>query len=294
MNYAKTAILLAAMTGLFLAVGYLIGGAAGAAIAFVIALAMNGYAFWNSDRMALRMHNAEPVTRAGMPWLYDMVEALAKNAGLPTPKIYVIHSEQPNAFATGRNPENAAVAATTGIIKLLSKEELAGVMAHELAHIRNRDTLIMTVAATIAGAIGFLAQFALFFRNDRGPGGLIGALLVMILAPIAASLVQMTISRTREYAADRAGAEICENPLWLADGLRKISAYAGRIEMPSAERNPASAHLFIMNPLTGRGADKLFSTHPNPENRIAALEEMAGRTLRSSRRPSVRGRNPWA
>ena len=293
MNYAKTAILLAAMTGLFLVVGYLIGGMGGAAIAFVIALAMNGWAYWNSDKMALRMHNAEPVTPSGMPWLYEMVEALSRNADLPTPAIYIIHSEQPNAFATGRNPENAAVAATTGIIKLLSKEELAAVMAHELAHIKNRDTLIMTIAATIAGAIGFLAQFALFFRNDRGAGGMIGAIAVMILAPIAAALVQMTISRTREYAADRMGAEICENPLWLASALRKISGYAGRIEMPSAERNPASAHLFIMNPLTGRGADKLFSTHPNAENRIAALEEMAGRSMRS-RRPAIRGRNPWA
>ena len=293
MNYAKTAILLAAMTGLFLVVGYLIGGMGGAAIAFVIALAMNGWAYWNSDKMALRMHNAEPVTPSGMPWLYEMVEALSRNAVLPTPAIYIIHSEQPNAFATGRNPENAAVAATTGIIKLLSKEELAAVMAHELAHIKNRDTLIMTVAATIAGAIGFLAQFAMFFRGNRGAGGVIGSIAVMILAPIAASLVQMTISRTREYAADRMGAEICENPLWLASALRKISGYAGRIEMPSAERNPASAHLFIMNPLTGRGADKLFSTHPNAENRIAALEEMAGRSMRS-RRPAIRGRNPWA
>ena len=289
MNYAKTAILLAAMTALFLVVGYLLGGLGGAGIAFLVALAMNGYAFWNSDKMALRMHNAEPVTRSGMPWLYEMVEELSRNADMPTPAIYVIHSEQPNAFATGRNPDNAAVAATTGIIKLLSREELAGVMAHELAHIKNRDTLIMTICATIAGAIGFLAQFAFFFRGQRGPLGFIGPLLVMILAPIAASLVQMTISRTREYAADRMGAEICENPLWLASALRKISGFAGRIEMPTAERNPASAHLFIMNPLTGRGADALFSTHPNPENRIAALEEMAGRALRENPR-----RGPWS
>ena len=292
MNYAKTGILLAAMTALFLGAGYLLGGLAGAGIAFLVALAMNGYAFWNSDKMALRMHNAEPVTRSGMPWLYDMVEELSRNADMPTPKIFVIHTEQPNAFATGRNPDNAAVAATTGIIKLLSREELAGVMAHELAHIKNRDTLIMTVAATIAGAIGFLAQFAFFFRGQKGPLGFIGPLLVMILAPLAAMLVQMTISRTREYAADRMGAEICRNPLWLADALRKISRFAGRIEMPTAERNPASAHLFIMNPLTGKGADKLFSTHPNAENRIAALEEMAGETAKS-RRPVVRGRNPW-
>lgn len=294
MNYAKTAILLAAMTALFLVVGYLIGGLGGAALAFVVALGMNGWAFWNSDKMALRMHNAEPITRDSAHELYEMVERLAQNADMPVPKIYIIHSEQPNAFATGRSPDNAAVAATTGIIKLLNREELAGVMAHELAHIKNRDTLIMTVCATIAGAIGFLAQFAMFFRSNRGPMGFIGPILVMILAPLAASVVQMTISRTREYAADRMGAEICENPLWLAAALRKISGYAGRIEMETAERNPSSAHLFIMNPLTGRGADKLFSTHPNTENRIAALEEMAGRAL-SARRTSAQGRptNPW-
>jgi len=303
MNYAKTAILLAAMTALFLVIGYVLAGLGGAAIAFIIALAMNGYAFWNSDKMALRMHNAEPVTRSGAPELYDMVERLAQNIEMPTPAIYIIHSDQPNAFATGRNPENAAVAATTGIIKLLSNEELAGVMAHELAHIKNRDTLIMTVAATIAGAIGFLAQFAMFFRGNRGAGGIIGALAVMILAPIAASLVQMTISRTREYAADKMGAEICRNPLWLASALRKIGGYAGRVTMDSAERNPSSAHLFIMNPLNGSGADKLFSTHPNMENRIAALEEMAGRALTNAReaeprrygRPSINreSENPW-
>ncbi len=303
MNYAKTAILLAAMTALFLGAGFLLGGMGGAAIAFVIASGMNGYAYWNSDKLALRMHNAEPVTRSGAPQLYDMVDRLAQNAGMPTPAVYIIHSDQPNAFATGRNPENAAVAATTGIIKLLSTEELAGVMAHELAHIKNRDTLIMTVAATIAGAIGFLSQFAIFFRGNRGAAGFIGALAVMILAPLAASLVQMTISRTREYAADREGAEICGNPLWLASALAKIGAYAGRIQMPTAERNPASAHLFIMNPLDGGGADKLFSTHPSMENRIAALEEMAGRALTETRaaetrrfgRPSIPrdGDGPW-
>ncbi|MGB0410040.1 MAG: zinc metalloprotease HtpX [Pikeienuella sp.] len=278
MNYAKTAILLAAMTGLFLAVGYVLGGGAGAVIAFVIALAMNGWAFWNSDKMALRMHNAEPVTRSSAPDLYDMVEELSRNAGLPTPAIYIIREEQPNAFATGRDPENAAVACTTGIMKLLTRDELAGVMAHELAHIQNRDTLIMTISATIAGAIGFLAQFAFFFRSERS-GGWIGTLAIMILAPLAASLVQMTISRTREYAADKRGAEICGQPLALASALAKISGYAGRVEMASAERNPASAHLFIMNPLIGKGADKLFSTHPNPANRIAALEAMAGQTM---------------
>lgn len=296
MNYAKTALLLAAMTALFLTAGYLLGGAGGALIALLVALGMNGWAWWNSDKMALRMHNAEPVTQAGAPELYEMTERLAANAGLPMPALYIIHSDQPNAFATGRDPENAAVAATTGLIRLLTKPELEGVIAHELAHIRNRDTLIMTIAASIAGAVGFLAQFALFFRNDRGPMGAVGAILVMILAPLAATVVQMTISRTREYAADRAGAEICGDPLALAGALRKIAGFAGRIEMPSAERNPASAHLFIMNPLTGRGADRLFSTHPNPENRIAALEEMAGRSLieRRSRVPRRPGSTPWA
>lgn len=310
MNYAKTALLLAAMTGLFLVAGYLLGGAGGAMIAFLIALGMNGFAWWNSDQMALRAHRAEPATRAGAPELYNMVEQLARNANLPTPAIYIIQSEQPNAFATGRSPEKAAVAVTTGLMRMLNREELAGVMAHELAHIRNHDTLIMTIAASIAGAIGFLAQFALFFRNDRAPGGVIGAILVMILAPLAASVVQMTISRTREYAADRAGAEFCGDPLALASALAKISGAAGRIEMPSAERNPASAHLFIINPLTGRGADKLFSTHPNTGNRIAALEEMAGRRLgerpaapeppqathapRTPRSGSRSRRGPWA
>lgn len=278
MNYAKTAILLAAMTGLFLAIGYLLGGGAGAIIAFVIALGMNGYAFWNSDKLALRMHNAEPVTRSSAPDLYDMVEDLSRNAGIPTPAIYIIREDQPNAFATGRDPDNAAVACTTGIMNLLTRDELAGVMAHELAHIQNRDTLIMTISATIAGAIGFLAQFAFFFRSDRS-GGIIGTIAIMILAPLAASLVQMTISRTREYAADKRGAEICGQPLALASALAKISGYAGRVEMASAERNPASAHLFIMNPLIGKGADKLFSTHPNPANRIAALEAMAGQPM---------------
>lgn len=301
MNHAKTALLLAAMTALFLAAGWLIGGMQGALVAFAVALATNGWAWWNSDKLALRMHDAEPVTAAGAPELHAMVERLSRNAGLPTPDIYLIHSDQPNAFATGRNPENAAVAATTGLIRMLTTEELEGVMAHELAHIRNRDTLIMTVAAAVAGAIGFLAQFALFFRNDRSPLGAVGSILVMILAPVAAMIVQMAISRTREYAADRAGAEICGDPLALAGALRRIAAYAGRIALPSAERNPASAHLFIMNPLTGRGADALFSTHPNPENRIAALEEMAGRRLMERRaggglprRPGSRSANPWS
>ncbi|MGB0505328.1 MAG: zinc metalloprotease HtpX [Pikeienuella sp.] len=289
MNYTKTALLIAAMTGLFLAIGFLLGGGAGAAIAFVVALAMNGWAYWNSGSMALRMHNARQVSRIEAPELVEMVEGLSKNADLPTPAVFIIDSEQPNAFATGRSPEHAAVACTTGLMRMLTKQELAGVMAHELAHIKNRDTLIMTIAATIAGAIGFLAQFAFFFRSERSDGW-IGTLLIMILAPMAAMLVQMTISRTREYAADKMGAEICGEPMWLASALAKISGGAAQIEMPSAERNPASAHLFIVNPLSGRGMDNLFSTHPNAENRIAALQAMATPVSPSSRPKIVRRR----
>jgi heat shock protein HtpX len=280
MNIVKTGMLLAAMTALFLGVGYLIGGTGGALIALVFAVATNAYAYWNSDKLALRMHRARPVTRGSAPELFAMIEQLAGNAGLPMPAVYVIDSEQPNAFATGRSPDKAAVAVTTGLMRTLSREELAGVMAHELAHVKNRDTLIMTVAATVAGAISMLAQFGFFFGGmggdrDRGGFGIIGLLLSVILAPIAAMLIQMTISRTREYAADRAGGEICGNPLWLASALGKIAALAGRVEMPTAERNPAFAHLFIVNPLSGARMDNLFSTHPNPANRIEALQRQA-------------------
>jgi heat shock protein HtpX len=302
MNYFRTMLLLAAMTALFMGVGYLIGGQGGMLIALLFAIGTNAFAWWNSDKMVLRMHNAEPVTRASAPELYDMIAELARNAELPMPKVYIIRENQPNAFATGRNPENAAVAATTGILKLLSREELAGVMAHELAHIKNRDTLIMTVAATVAGAISMLAQFGFLFgrsSDNRSPLGPLGVLLAVIFAPLAAMLIRMTISRTREYSADRLGAEIARDPLGLADALRKISAYAGRIEMPSAERNPASAHMFIINPLSGARMDNLFSTHPAVENRIRALEDMvrgggggaparAQATLRASPIPTVR------
>ncbi len=278
MNYFRTMLLLAAMTALFMGVGYMIGGAGGMLIALVVAIGMNAVAFWNSDKMVLRMHNAEPVTRASAPELWDMVAELARNAGLPMPKVFIIRTDQPNAFATGRNPENAAVAATTGIMKLLSRDELAGVMAHELAHVKNRDTLVMTVAATVAGAVSMLAQFGLLFgrgSGNRSPLGPFGVILAVIFAPLAAMLIQMTISRTREYSADRMGGEICGNPLWLASALAKISAMAGRVEMPTAERNPASAHLFIVNPLSGARMDNLFSTHPNPANRIEALKRQA-------------------
>lgn len=289
MNTAKTMMLLAAMTALFMGVGYLIGGTGGMLLALVFALATNAFAFWNSDKLALRMHNAQPVTRASAPDLHDLVAGLARQAAIPMPRVFIIPSDQPNAFATGRNPDNAAVAATTGILKLLSRDELAGVLAHELAHIKNRDTLIMTVAATVAGAISVLAQFGFFFGGgrDRNPLGIVGVLLAVLFAPLAAMLIQMTISRTREYSADRLGAAISGNPLGLASALRKISTYAGRVAMPSAERNPSSAHLFIINPLSGARMDNLFSTHPSVENRIRALEALAGESQpRANVRPS--------
>jgi heat shock protein HtpX len=283
MNYFKTTMLLAAMTALFLSIGWLIGGAAGALIALVIALGTNAYAFWNSDRLALAAHDAREVNAETAPDLHRMVGGLARNAGLPMPRLYVIDQDQPNAFATGRSPERAAVAVTTGIIRQLSDEELAGVVAHELAHIKNRDTLTMTVAATVAGAISMLAQFGMFFGGgrDRGWMGIIGTLLAAILAPIAAMLIQAMISRTREYSADRMGGEICGNPLSLASALTRISGGSSRLEMLTAESHPASAHLFIVNPLSGRPMDGLFATHPATENRVAALKQQAvemGRT----------------
>jgi heat shock protein HtpX len=281
MNMMRTALLLAAMTALFLMVGYLIAGEGGALIAFVLALAMNGWAYWNSDRMVLRMHNARPVTRASAPELVGLVEQLARRAELPMPAVYVLESNQPNAFATGRNPENSAVAVTRGLIQSCDSEELAGVIAHELAHIKNRDTLIMTITATLAGAIGFLSQFAFFFgggRDNRNPLGAIGVLLVMILAPLAAMLVQMAISRTREYSADRAGAMICGQPLWLARALQRIEQLARGVVNQPAERNPASAHLFIINPLHMGGIDNLFRTHPPTADRVRRLRELAGAT----------------
>ncbi len=276
MGYAKTAMLMAAMTALFMGIGYLLGGSGGAVIALVAAAAMNAFTWWNSDRMVLRMHNAqalEPEDRSG---LREMVAGLAQAAGLPTPAVYLIDTPQPNAFATGRNPENAAVAVTTGLMRALSREELAGVVAHELAHIRNHDTAIMTVTATFAGAISMLANFAMFFGGSRERMGLAGTLAMMILAPLAASLVQMAISRTREYAADRAGAEICGHPLWLASALERIQAGAARIDNDAAERHPATAHMFIINPLHAHRHDSLFSTHPATANRVAALRELAG------------------
>jgi heat shock protein HtpX len=288
----RTGLLLAAMTALFLVVGYLLGGQNGMLIALVVAIGMNVFSYWNADKVVLRMFNAREVDARSAPRFYGIVEQLAQRAHLPMPRVYVIDNPQPNAFATGRNPENAAVAATTGLLQNLSEEEIAGVMAHELAHVKNRDTLIMTVTATIAGAIGMLANFAFFFGGNRDNNGLgmVGTILVMILAPIAAMLVQMAISRTREYAADREGAEICGQPLWLASALQKLEAVASRVANPAAERNPAAAHLFIVNPLHGRSMDSLFSTHPSMENRIHKLREMAGGSRQST---ASRQRGPW-
>ena len=278
MNLFRTGLLLAAMTGLFMAVGFLLGGSSGMLIALAMAGAMNLFAYWNSDKMVLRMHGAREVDRASAPEYYGLIEELAERARLPMPRVYVMDNPQPNAFATGRNPQNAAVAATTGLLQSLSRRELAGVMAHELAHIRHYDTLLMTVTATIAGAISMLGNMAFFFggNRDRNSGvGPIGSIALMILAPLAAMLVQMAISRTREYAADRGGAEISGDPLALAGALAKIAGGAQRIENDSAEANPATAHMFIINPLSGHRMDNLFATHPATENRIAALEAMA-------------------
>jgi len=293
MNYMKTAILLAGMTALFLAIGYAIGGEGGMLLALVFSVGTNLFAYWNSDKMVLRMHGAMEASESQFPELVDMVRRLSDNAGLPMPKVYVMDNPQPNAFATGRNPENAAVAATTGLLQSLTYEEVEGVMAHELAHIQNRDTLIMTVTATIAGAVSMLAQFGLFFggRSRDNPLGAIGTIAMVILAPIAAMLVQMAISRTREYAADRRGAEICGKPMALASALNRIAGAARRIENDSAEANPATAHMFIINPLSGARMDNLFSTHPDTGNRIAALEQMAGEFSSTAAGGTAAG--PW-
>ncbi len=276
MGYVKTAMLMAAMTALFMGIGYLLGGTGGVVIAFVVAAGMNVFTWWSSDKMVLRMHNARPIGARDPSGLSQMVRDLADNAGMPMPAVYVIDTPQPNAFATGRNPANSAVAVTTGLMNSLSREELSGVVAHELAHIRNHDTAIMTVTATFAGAISMLANFAFFFGGSRERLGMIGTLAMMFLAPMAAALVQMAISRTREYAADKAGAEICGNPLWLASALERIQEGAARIDNDAAERNPATAHMFIINPLHAHKRDALFSTHPATENRVAALRQMAG------------------
>ncbi|MGF1545663.1 MAG: zinc metalloprotease HtpX [Parvularculaceae bacterium] len=281
MNTLRTGVLLAALTALFGLVGLLLGGATGMLLALGFAVASNAFAYWNADKIVLRMYKAQEVDPASAPGhlrrYAETTAALARNAEMPAPKIYVIENPQPNAFATGRNPENAAVAATTGLLSMLTEEEVAGVMAHELAHVKNRDTLTMTVTATIAGAVTTLANFAMFFGGgNRNNGGIIGALAIMILAPMAAGLVQMAISRGREYEADRVGAEICGNPQWLASALAKISNGAARIPNETAEMHPETGQLMIINPLSGQGRDNLFSTHPATQNRIDRLMEMVG------------------
>jgi heat shock protein HtpX len=298
MGTAKTFILLAMLTALFMAIGYLVGGMLGMTVAFVVAAGMNAFSYWNADKIVLKMQGARELTPATMtPMLRTFandVASLAERAGLPAPKVYIIETPQPNAFATGRNPSHAAVAATTGLLGMLTREEVSGVMAHELAHVGNRDTLTMTITATIAGAIGMLANFALFFGRDRN--GLIGSLALMIIAPIAAGLVQMAISRSREYVADARGAEICGNPLWLASALEKIERGARASVNVQAERNPAMAHMYISNPLSGRGADNLFSTHPTTASRVVALRRMAGDQISASTAdatPARRAAGPW-
>jgi heat shock protein HtpX len=276
MGYFRTALLLAAMTGLFLVVGWMIGGSTGMAIAFVFACGLNLFAYWNSDKLLLRMYGAREVSPATAPNLHALVAELARRAELPMPRVYLIENRQPNAFATGRNPANAAVAVTTGLMALLDENEIAGVVAHELAHVKNRDTLVMTITATLAGAIGMLANFAFFFGGNRNnPLGVVGLILMMILAPLAAMLVQLAISRSREYEADRIGAGIVGKPLWLAGALEKLGQASGRIANEMAERNPATAHLFIVNPLHAHKVDSLFATHPSLENRIRRLVELA-------------------
>ncbi|WVH08991.1 MAG: Peptidase M48, Ste24p precursor [Fluviibacter phosphoraccumulans EoVTN8] len=277
-NWFKTTVLFAAIMALFMVIGGLIGGREGMMMALLIGGGMNCFAYWFSDKMVLRMYNAQPVDETSSPYLYNMVRDLAARAELPMPKVYLIDEAQPNAFATGRNPKNAAVAATTGIVSLLSERELRGVMAHELAHVKHRDILTSTIAATLAGAISALANFAMFFggRDEEGrPANAVVSIIVAIIAPIAAMLIQMAISRAREFEADCGGAEISGDPLALASALAKIDAYARGIPFPTAEAHPATAQIMIMNPLAGGGIDKLFSTHPKTAERIARLEAMA-------------------
>ena len=287
MNTLRTGILMALLTGLFLAVGALVGGGPGMAIAFVFAAGINLMAYWNSDKMLLHMYGARQVDAASAPDLYRIVESLAKQAGLPMPRVFITENPQPNAFATGRDPEHAAVCVTSGLLASVNNEELAGVLAHELGHVRNRDTLTMTITAVIAGAVSMIANFAFFMGGDRrnNPLGLVGILLVTLLAPIAAVLVQAAISRSREFEADRAGAEITGRPLWLASALAEIDQAAKRIENYPADANHATAHMFIINPLHG-GLSGLFASHPSTEDRIVRLRAMAGV-------PTTAPRGPW-
>jgi len=288
MNTTKTIVLMVGLTVLLVFLGGAFGGRQGMIFAFIFAMATNMFSYWFSDKIVLRMYGAQEATEVEAPMLWSVTHDLALKMNMPMPKVYVIPSESPNAFATGRNPKHAAVAATQGILRLLTREELEGVMAHELGHVRNRDILIGTIAAAIAGAISMLAhmaQWAMIFGgyggrrdNDEGAGGVIGGILMIILAPIAALLIQMAISRSREYEADATGARICGNPLWLANALKKLEAGSQRVPLNA---NPATAHMFIVNPLRGRGFASLFSTHPPLEDRIARLETMVyGQALR--------------
>lgn len=297
MNIMKTAVLLAAMTALFMGLGFLIGGRTGMIIALAIAAVMNFWSYWGSDRAVLTMYGAQEVDAHSAPDLYAMTAQMAQRAGLPMPRLFIIHEDQPNAFATGRNPQNAAVAVNTGLLDSLTREEVAGVIAHELAHIKNRDTLTMTITATLAGAVSMLANIAAWSggNNDNRSGfGVLGTIAMMMLAPLAASIVQMAISRSREYEADRLGAEICGNPLWLASALAKIAG--SHAINPTAEHNPQTAHMFIINPLSGQRMDNLFSTHPDTENRIAALQQLAQHwgTIPAYQQPPMDPRRgPW-
>ena len=275
MNLFKTVFLMSLLTGLFLVIGALIGGGPGMIIAFLFAAGMNLFAYWNSDKVLLSMYGARQVDAGTDPDLVHIVERLAAQARLPMPKVYITENPQPNAFATGRSPEHAAVCVTSGLLAAVSKEELAGVIAHELGHVRNRDTLTMTITAVIAGAIGMLANFAFFMGDRRNPLGLVGVLLVTLLAPVAAMLVQAAISRSREFEADKAGAELTGRPLWLADALEQIDRSAQKTLNAPADANPATAHMFIINPLHG-GLSGLFTSHPATAERIARLRAMAG------------------
>ncbi|MGH6871670.1 MAG: zinc metalloprotease HtpX [Rhizomicrobium sp.] len=287
-NTLRTGLLMAAMTGLFLVVGFLIGGETGMLIAFLLAAGTNLVAYWHSDKALLSMYGARPVDATSAPDLVRLVAQLAAKDGLPMPKVYIVDNPQPNAFATGRNPQHAAVCVTTGLLQRVNSEQLAGVLAHELSHVKNRDTLTMTITATIAGAVTMLANFAFFMGGARrNPLGLIGLLLATLVAPLAAVLVQMAVSRTREFEADRAGAELSGRPLWLASALERIQSGADHIANPAALANPATAHMFIVNPLSGGGLTGLFASHPSTAERIARLKAMAVQQDQAPRR------GPW-
>jgi len=280
MSILRTGFLLLVLTALFVLVGYALAGQTGILIALAISIATHLWSYWSSDSLVLALHGAIEVDERQAPQYYQIVRQLSAKAGIPMPRVCVLNNPQPNAFATGRDPRHAAVCATTGLLEMLTPEELTGVLGHELTHVLNRDTLTMAMAATLAGAISMLANFSLFFgsrRDERAPLSPWVGLLVALAAPFAAMLVQMAISRSREYEADEGGAKLSGHPLWLASALRKLEMARLQIPNPSAEANPATAHMFIVNPLSGRGLDNLFLTHPSTENRIARLEEIARR-----------------